>query len=553
MGLIERRIGLLFGAFLVLLSVAGVRAVWLAAVQGGSLSDRARNQHVVDVKVPAPRGTITDRNGVELAVTQSAADVSVTPYLVRDPAAAARKLAPLLRRQENDVLRDLTRRDRGFVYLARQLPAGRARRIEQLSLAGVALEPAIRRTYPQRWLASQLLGAVGTDGDGLSGLEFSENQMLRGSDGERRLVRDALGEPISLRDVQPSEAGADLKLTIDVSIQDRVEEVLEQVGSRYSPKGATALVTDPRTGEILALANWPRVDANEPGAAPDYAHQNRAAGANYEPGSTFKPFTIAGALEENIVTPQTEFDLAPEIQVADRTIGEAEPRGYVRLTTAQILSQSSNVGVVTIGMKLGERRFDRWIRRFGFGAGTGSGLPGEAGGIVPPVSKYSGSSIGNLPIGQGLAVTPLQMAAAYGAIANGGVLRPPRAISAVDGERIPPAKGRRVISGATSAQVREMLRGVVGPEGTARLAAISGYDLAGKTGTANKPDPVYGGYSDTRYVASFAGFAPVRRPQVLITVMVDEPQGEIYGGAIAAPAFRKIARFVLPYLRVPPR
>jgi cell division protein FtsI (penicillin-binding protein 3) len=552
-GLIERRVGLLFGFFLVLLAVAGLRAAWVGVVRAGSLGARAQHQQVADVKVPARRGTIRDRNGVELAVSESASDVAVTPYLVKDPARTARLVAPLLGRDSASVLHDLTRRDTGFVYLGRSVPAPSARRLQGLNLAGLSFEPASRRTYPQSFLAAQLLGVVGVDGQGLSGLEYAQDRRLKGADGERKIVSDALGQPIELRDLKRAQGGTGVQLTIDASIQERVEQVLQDVGSQYAPKGATAMVTDPRTGQILALANWPRVDANHPGNAPEYARQDRASGAAYEPGSTFKPFTVAGALEDGLVTPQTQFGLAPEIKVADRTIGENEQRGFETLSTAQILSQSSNVGAITIGLKLGERRFDGWVRRFGFGSSTGSDLPGEASGIVPRLKDYSGSSIGNLPIGQGLAVTPVQLAAAYGALANGGTLIAPHVVMRVGDRTVAPPAGRRIVTARTAAEIRDMLRGVVGPQGTAELAAVPGYEIAGKTGTANKPDPTTGGYSDTRYVASFVGFAPASSPRVLITVMVDEPQGDIYGGSVAAPAFQKIARFVLPYLRVPPR
>ena len=310
---------------------------------------------------------------------------------------------------------------------------------------------------------------------------------------------------------------------------------------------------DPRTGALLALANWPRVDANNPGDAPDYARQNRAVGATYEPGSTFKPFTVAGALEDRKVTPETRFDLPPTIRLYDREIGESHPRGAVTLNTREILEQSSNVGAIKIGLGLGAKRFDHWVRRFGFGTPTGTDLPGEEAGIVLPLAKYSGASMGNLPIGQGLAVTPMQMAVAYSAIANGGMLRPAHIVERVDGRRSPPHKGRRIMSEANSASVRKMLEGVLGPGGTASGAAIKGYELAGKTGTAQKPDPVTGGYSPDKYVASFVGFAPARHPKLLVTVMVDEPKGEIYGGLIAAPAFKEITSFALNYLRIPPK
>jgi len=344
-----------------------------------------------------------------------------------------------------------------------------------------------------------------------------------------------------------------MELTIDAAIQDKVERVLADVGETYRPRGATAIVMNPNDGEVLALANWPRVDANKPWTAPGYAVQDRAVGFTYEPGSTFKAFTVAGALQDGKVTPDTPFDLAPQIVVADRTIGESHPRGPERLTTAQILAQSSNVGAITIGQRLGAKRFDYYVRRFGFGKKTGVDLPGEERGLVLPVNKYSGSSMGNLPIGQGESVTPMQMAAAYSAIANGGVLRAPRLVRRVDGKLTDLPKGHRVISKETSMQLRLMLEGAFAPGGTASEVSIPGYQLAGKTGTANKIDPRTGEYSKANYIASFMGFAPALHPKLMIGVMVDEPQGAIYGGVVAAPAFGKIASFALPYLRIPPK
>jgi cell division protein FtsI (penicillin-binding protein 3) len=551
--LVERRIGLLFAAFLTLLLLAGVRAIWLGGVRGDSLASAATSQQVTSTKLPAERGSIVDRKGNPLAVSEPAADVSATPYLVKDPLKAAERLAPILRQTPEALVQKLARKDTGFVYLARDIPGDQASRVQKLNMTGIDITPGHLRFYPRRFLASQLLGSVGTDGRGLSGIEYSRNDVLTGRDGERRLVKDALGQSINVRDTRPARPGAQLQLTIDADIQNEVEQVLTKVGRTYSPKGATAIVMDPRDSEILALANWPRVDANQPWTAPAYASQDSAVGVTYEPGSTFKSVTVAGALEEGTVKPDTKFDLAPQIQVADRTIGESHPRGYATLTTAQILAQSSNVGAITIGLKQGRARFDKWVRRFGFGRPTGVDLPGEERGIVLPVGKYSGSSMGNLPIGQGIAVTPIQMATAYAAIANGGILRTPQVVRRVRGERVAMPKGRRVISTRTAFQLRTMLEGAFAPGGTASEVAIPGYKLAGKTGTANKIDPKTGEYSKASYVASFIGFAPALHPRLLIAVMVDEPHGAIYGGTVAAPAFGQIASFALPYLRIPPR
>ena len=552
MALVERRIGLLFAAFLVLLVLAGARALWLGGVRSGSLANAATSQQVSSSKLPAERGSIVDRKGNPLAVSEPASDVSATPYLVKDPVKAAERLAPVLGQTPEALVQKLARKDTGFVFLARNLPAAQAARVQKLNLTGIDLEPGHLRFYPREFLAAQLLGSVGTDGRGLSGIEYERNKTLTGTDGERRLVKDALGQSINVRDTKPAHPGNRIEVTIDAAIQDEVERVLSKVGQAYRPKGATAIVMDPRDSEVLAMANWPRIDANDPGAAPAYAAQNRAVGATYEPGSTFKAVTVAGALEENVVKPDSKFVLPPQIQVADRTIGESHARGTEELSTAQILAQSSNVGAITIGLREGKQRFDKWVRRFGFGQPTGVDLPGEERGIVLPVDKYSGSSMGNLPIGQGIAVTPMQMAQAYAAIANGGILRKPQVVRRIAGERVPTPKGRRIVSTKTALQLRTMLEGAFAPGGTASEVSIPGYKLAGKTGTANKIDPKTGEYSQSAYVASFIGFAPALHPRLLIAVMVDEPHGAIYGGTVAAPAFGQIASFALPYLRIPP-
>jgi len=543
---LNRRIGLLFSTFLILLLLAVGRAAWLGTVKADEFKQRALSQQVEDLTLPARRGMITDRRGTELAISEDAVTVFANPFLVENPPQVAAKLAPLIEVPATELLEKLADRSRGFVYLRRKLDATRGAKVEALEIEGIDTVVEPKRRYPQGYLAAQLLGTVGTDNTGLAGIEQSLEKRLHGSDGKRRVVRDALGDPISIVEVKRAEPGEDVRLTIDSALQERVEAVMAEVGQAFRPRGATAVVTDPRTGAILALANWPRVDANDIGGAPDWARQNRAVAAVYEPGSTFKAITVAGALEEGLITPQTPFGLPPTIQVADRVIREAHDRGGMTLTVAEILAQSSNIGSVMIGLKLGRDRFDKWVRRFGFGSPTEVDVPGESPGIVPQPKDYSGSSLGNMPIGQGLAVTPVQMAAAYGAIANGGVLKTPYVVAGDGG------KGERVISKKTSAQVTKMLEGVLAAGGTASEAAIPGYTLAGKTGTAQKADPA-GGYSKDKYIASFIGFAPAINPRLLVSVMVDEPKGSIYGGVVAAPAFQKILAFALPYMRIPPR
>jgi cell division protein FtsI/penicillin-binding protein 2 len=342
-------------------------------------------------------------------------------------------------------------------------------------------------------------------------------------------------------------------LTLDANIQQRTEDVLGAVGKVFNPKDATAIVMDPRSGAILAMANWPQVDANDPSASSPEDLQNRAVSFDYEPGSTFKAVTVAGALQQGLVTPTSSFEIPDQIQVADRTIHDDTEHATESLTTAQILAQSSNVGAIKIGALEGSTDFSSWVTKFGFGKRTGVELPGEEIGQVLPVSRYSGSSMGNLPIGQGQLVTPLQMASAYSAIANGGILRAPHIIQSVGGQAEPEPAGHRVISSQTAASLRQMLEGVLAPGGTASEVSIPGYQLAGKTGTASKVDEATGEYSKSRYVASFMGFAPASNPKLLTAVIVDEPQsGSIFGGTVAAPAFGQIMSFALPYLRIPP-
>jgi cell division protein FtsI/penicillin-binding protein 2 len=551
--LVERRIGILFAAFLLCLTLAGLRVCYLGLVKGSGLSNYATSQQVAVTKLPALRGTITDRKGVPLASSVPADDVSATPYLIKDPVAVANRIAPLLNVPADKLVGELARRDTGFVYLARRVPAQATDRLRAMKIDGLDFAPGALRTYPRGVLAAQVLGAVGVDGNGLFGLEYAHDKALRGRDGVQRRVMDGSRQAIETRDTKKAIAGGAMALTIDAEIQQRTEDVLQGIGDEYNPKGATAIVTNPKTGAVLAMANWPKVDANKPGSAPAAAIQNRAVGMTYEPGSTFKAFTVAAALEDKKVTPTTSFNLAPTIQIADRVINESHDRGWVTLDTAGILAQSNNVGAITIGQRLGAKSFSQWVDRFGFGQRTGVDLPGEERGLITPLADYSGASMGNMPMGQGELVTPMQMMGAYGAIANGGLLTKPHVVNSVDGKPTTSGGSTRVISAQTAASVRRMLTGVFEAGGTASEVSIPGYELAGKTGTSNKIDPTTGKYSESQYVASFVGMAPAANPELLVSVIVDEPQGDIYGGSVAAPAFGKIAAFALPYLRISPK
>ena len=549
---IDRRLGLLFCVFLLIFSFAIARAFWLQGVRGGALRAEAHGQQVTEVTIPGQRGRILDRNGKVLAASEDAADVIATPYQVKNSAQAAMDLHEVLGMPTTDLLEPLQDASFGFAYLARKVGADEAARVEKLNIAGISTVPTSRRLYPQGELASQVIGAVGSENQGLTGLEEAQNEVLGGANGEQDVIHDALGRPIRMDTGTPASLGEDIQITLDAAIQARTEEALARAGEQFEAQGATAIVMNANTSEILAMANWPGYDPSNLEEASDEQLQNRATGFTYEPGSTFKAFTVAAALEDEVVTPETNFYLPSEIQVADREIGEAHERPPIDATVSEILAQSSNVGAVRIGLAEGADRFSRWINNFGFGRVTGLDYPGEERGIVPERDEYSGSTMGNLPIGQGLAVTPLQMATGYAAIANGGILRKPSLISTVGGQ---PTDGegeeRQVISQRTAGQLRNMLEGVLEPGGTASSVSVPGYVLAGKTGTAQKV--VGGTYSEDEYVASFVGFAPAQRPKLLVAVVVDEPLYVHTGGEVAAPVFGEIAEFALPYLGVSPR
>jgi cell division protein FtsI (penicillin-binding protein 3) len=541
---IDRRIGILFIVFVALLGIALARATYLGSVKAGTLERAAATQQVSNVVVPAPRGAITDSAGAELALSQSADDIVADPFLIKNAVSDSAQLSTLLGIPQLNVLKLITKKHTGFVYLAHLMPAAQAEAISNLRIAGISLIPETRRVYPRGNEAAQVVGTVHLDGDGAGGIEFRYNSALEGKNGLRRVVSDAIGQPISIDDVQQTVPGKTVALTINSGLQQEVERVLAEVGAEYSPQGATAIAVNPSTGAILALANWP---ANGSSSDP----QDEAIGLNYEPGSTFKAITVAGALQEGVVTPNTQFDIPPVLQFADRQIHDAEAHGYETLSVAQILKYSSNIGAVLIGQKLGAKQFDYWVHRFGFGQPTGVDLPGEQSGIVRRWWQYSGSSMANLPFGQGESVTPMQMVAAYSAIANGGILRAPHVVQSVGGKATPVPPGHQVISATTASSLRDMLRGVLADGGTASGAAIPGYDMAGKTGTANIA--IDGHYSDSAYVASFIGMVPTDHPRLVVAVVVNQPHGSIFGGSVAAPAFQQIVGWAVPYLGIPPR
>jgi cell division protein FtsI (penicillin-binding protein 3) len=538
--------------FVILLTFAGLgaRAAWLQTVRASSLAAMAQTQAKKPIVLPAGRGTIYDRMGNPLAISEHATDVIADPMQISDPRREARVAAKVLGLKYRPLLRQLSDRSRGFVYVARKASPKLAAALAKRHLVGFTFAADQKRVYPQGTVAAPALGFAGTDNTGLAGLEHELNKQLSGTPGSAIVVRDALGQAVNTIQQRPARDGRDVFLTLDSHIQANAEQVLQQAVQQWHAKDATAIVLDPHTGAILAMAQEPGYNANAyPAATTHDLTVDHAVNDVFEPGSVFKVVTIGGALSQHDITPNTEIQVPGSLHVADRVIHDAEPHGTETLKVKQILQRSSNIGTDIIAARyLGESGLKRWMGRFGFGHRTGIDFPGESSGLLP--SYWSGSTIGTVPIGQGVSVTAIQLASVYAAIANGGEWIQPHLVDHVLGEPPVKPKKRRVLAPGVDAQLRTMLRGVVSDQGTAELAAIPGYAVAGKTGTAQKPGP--NGYIPGAYVATFVGMVPASRPRLLVLVTIDEPRGAIYGGIVAAPAFEQIASFDLQYLEVPP-
>jgi cell division protein FtsI (penicillin-binding protein 3) len=481
-------------------------------------------------------------------VSQRMATIYATPYLIKEPALAAAKLAPVLKVKESE-LRVKLAEGGGYVRLARKVDASAGEAVRTLKLPGVGVQPEDKRVYPRGALAAQVLGFVGTDNDGLTGLELQYQDTLTGVKGERRVVTDPMGRSLDILSDSASKEGSALVLTIDEDIQFEAEQVLGDTIKQFGAKGATAVVIDPRNGEVLAMADSPGYDANAFLGATEAERRNTIVTDLYEPGSTFKMVVAAAALEHGLVKKDTKMRLPASITVYDRTVHEAHQNvpAVRNLTVTQILSQSSNVGAVMLGQKVGKTDLVDMIDRFGFTRPLGIDFPGEAAGIMLRPDKWSGSTIANVPMGQGISVTPLQMASAYASIANGGVFVQPHLVR----DRVTPAT-HRVVSETVAADLMEMLQVTV-ESGTGKNARLQGYAVAGKTGTAQKVNEDGSGYSNTKFISSFVGVVPAQAPRLVILVTVDEPsKGAYYGADVAAPAFAHIADFALKHLEIPP-
>jgi cell division protein FtsI/penicillin-binding protein 2 len=544
----DRRLRVL--VVLVALAFAAVlgRALWLQVVRSPDLAEMAKRQHRETITIPAGRGTIYDRNGVPLAIGEQTTTVFADPRNIRNAQRVAVAAGRALGVSAEDLYPQLRDRTSRFVYVQRKADPLRAAELADLELPGLGFYPEELRAYPQGSVAAQVLGFAGVDNAGLEGLERSLDRTLKGQPGSEVVVTDPYGRAIEVVEARAERPGKSVTLTLDHQLQASAEDILARTVRAWKAKGATAVVLDPRTGAVLAMANYPSYDVNRFATAVPDARRNRAVTDLYEPGSTFKIVTVAAALEDGLVTPASSYWLEPTIQVSDRVIHEAHDRVAQRMSVRTILAESSNVGTITIAQKLGAGGLASWIDRFGFGQRTGVDFPGESAGLVLPLERWSGSTIGTVPIGQGIAVTPLQMVSAFAAIGNGGVRMRPHLVEKVGGKKVARGDGKRIVSRRTADRMMSMFRNVV-VEGTGAEAAIPGYTVAGKTGTAAKPE---GGKYVAKYVASFVGLVPAARPRLAVLVAVDEPKGQIWGGVVAAPAFRDISRFALQYLEIPP-
>ncbi|MEO8431797.1 MAG: penicillin-binding protein [Acidobacteriota bacterium] len=557
MNALPRRRRNLFALFLIVWGLVVVgRLAQLQLAQGARYRARAQKQQERRIELSPRRGSILDREGRDLAVSVEVASVFAAPEEVTDPASVARTLAPLVAMPEKALLARL-RLDRTFVWIVRKIDVAGADRIRALKLPGIRVVPETRRYYPKGSLAASVLGYVGTDDTGLAGVEYSYESAIRGKPGEIVTFQDArrsrYGEAEAT--ARSEQEGATLTLSLDSGIQFAAERELAATMVELHAKSGSVVLMDPWTGEILAMASAPTFDPNQYGRYPADVRRNHAIADAYEPGSTFKIVTGSVALDDGVIRPDDLIDTGHGVvKIGSVTINEDKHHDYGALTLAGVLEHSSNVGIIRVGLRLGPERLYEGAGRFGIGKPTGVDLPGETTGIFRPLSRWSFLSNASISMGQEVSLSALQLARVASVIANGGNLVQPRLVTRItrpDGRTEATAVPApvRVLSEETARSMREMLVGVV-ERGTGTEAAIPGFAVAGKTGTAQKAGP--GGYQPGRHVPNFVGFAPADHPRVVGVVVIEEPQGKYYAAAVAAPLFSRIVSQALGILRVAP-
>jgi cell division protein FtsI (penicillin-binding protein 3) len=550
---LRRRLYVLIAVMELWVAAIGARLYFLHVVHSADYRQRAEHQQQRTFEVTPPRGVIYDRNKNELAISIKVDSVFAVPDEIRDPVATAQTLSPILGIPARDLLKKLET-DRSFVWIKRKLSAAESLAIQKTKHPGIYFQKEDHRFYPKRELASHVLGYVNFDEEGMGGLEYRYNGSVRGETGRAVIMTDARGRSFNSIE-QPAGPGANLVTTIDENIQYILEKEMIATAARTRAKGISIVAMSPSTGEILGMANYPTFNPNDYAKYPPQAWVNRAVSQTYEPGSTFKIVTVGSAIEEGLATPTDVIDCQMgSIVVFGRLIHDHEPFGL--LTVKEIIEKSSDVGAIKLGLRLGNERFAAYIDRMGFGKPTNVDLPGEERGLSKPASRWTKSSIGSIAMGQEIGVTPLQIVRMVSVIANKGILYQPYIVKRIEhpqngvlSENSP--RGERVISADTAAKLQDMLEVVV-TGGTATAGRLDGYTAAGKTGTAQKIDET-GHYSKTKFVASFAGFAPASNPVIAIIVVIDEPVGGPHtGGLVAAPVFKNVAEPILRYMSVPP-
>jgi cell division protein FtsI (penicillin-binding protein 3) len=533
-----------------------VQAYRIQIIQGPSLRKQAQRARKLNIVLRPTRGTVYDRNMIPLAVTYPVQSIFARPALVKDPDSTAKVLSPILEMQPARVRHALSMRS-PFVWLKRQVLPPVGERIMAMELEGIGVVSENRRFYPHLQRASHLLGFVGVDNTGLEGLEYHYDAWLRGQNSQMQMEHDALGRILAPRDGRIPQRldGYNLVLTIREDIQQILERRLEEGVKRFDARGAMGVVLRPSTGEVLAMASIPQFDPNRFWEFPRSARRNRCVTDPVEPGSTIKPFLVAAALEEGVWKPSDIFFCENgRYRIMDRLIHDVKPHGW--LTLKDIVVKSSNIGAAKVGLSLGPDTIYEYLVKFGFRDETGIDLPGESGGIIRPPHQWTTVDVATISFGQGISVTPVQLASAFAALANGGQRMRPfvvREILDKDNaliKRVLPKPMGRAVSAATARAVTKMLSAAVGRGGTGWKAAISGYQVAGKTGTSQKPDLISGGYSKEGFLALFAGFVPAADPKLCILIIVDEPKKIHHGGLVAAPIFRQVASASLAKLGV---
>jgi cell division protein FtsI/penicillin-binding protein 2 len=534
-----------------------VRLADLQIIQHESLLAKSEKQSQGTIKTHFGRGTISDRNGNELATNLEVESVFVVPQEVRDRKYTSRVLASALNQNYDRIYREVSSKKQ-FTWIKRKVPADEIMHLKKSALSGVNFRSEQKRFYPKRELAANVIGFVGTDDLGLAGIEHTYQEKLKGMIYSQSIEQDGKGRTIqALSNLSRSSLGNyDLMLTLDEVIQFTAEHHLKKQVDRYKADSGIVVVMDPYTGEIYAMANVPQFNPNNFNAFPSEIWKNNAVMSSYEPGSIFKPIVAAAAIDKGIAQPHDRFFCENgSFKVGKNKIGEAENHKFGSLTMKEIIAKSSNIGAIKIAQKLGKNSFYEYIQRFGFGEKSRVRLPGVSSGLLRKIENWTNYSLSSISFGHEIAVTPLQMVAALSAIANGGTLMEPHITKALmrDGkvvDQIKPKKIRRVISKKTSQQMLEILKFVV-KEGTGKNAAVEGFDVAGKTGTAQKYISKTKSYSKTEFVSSFIGYVPADAPRLVILVMIDNPKGLHWGSVVAAPVFREIAKKSLRYLNVP--